>query len=197
LEEPGDGIRVVVGLGNPGARYAGTRHNIGFRLLERLAGDLGAGPEADEGAYAVSWADWNGERIALVRPLLYMNRSGDALARFPESAVAGPGEHLIVFDDVSLPFGTLRFREEGSAGGHRGLLSVLDRFGTEAVPRLRLGVGREEDAGELADYVLAPFTDEEEERVEEWLARASRGVQVFLQEGPEAAMTRFNGPALG
>jgi PTH1 family peptidyl-tRNA hydrolase len=197
LEEPGSGVRVVVGLGNPGAPYAATRHNIGFRLLDRLGRDLGAGAEANEGAYAVSWAESGGTRVALVRPLLYMNRSGEALAGFPESTAAGPKRHLIVFDDVSLPFGTLRFREEGSAGGHRGLLSVLDRFGTEAVPRLRLGVGREEDAGELADYVLAPFTDEEEERVEEWLARASRGVQVFLQEGPEAAMTRFNGPALG
>jgi len=195
LEEPGSGIRVVAGLGNPGTRYAGTRHNIGFRLLDCLGRDLGAGPERDEGAYAVSWADLLSLRVALFRPLLYMNRSGEALARFPESAATGPGGHLIILDDASLPFGTLRFRREGGAGGHRGLLSVLERLGTETVPRLRLGVG-EEVGGDLVDHVLGPFSEEEEGRVEGWLARASDAVRVFLVEGPEAAMNRFNGPAM-
>jgi PTH1 family peptidyl-tRNA hydrolase len=176
-------------------RYAGTRHNIGFRLLDRLGKDLGAGPERDEGAYAVSWADLASFRVALLRPLLYMNRSGEALARFPESAAAGPGGHLVVIDDATLPFGTLRFRREGGAGGHRGLFSVLERLGTETVPRLRLGVG-EEVTGDLADYVLSPFSEEEESRVVEWLARASDAVRVFLVEGPEAAMNRFNGTAI-
>jgi len=196
LDGPGSGIRVVVGLGNPGERYAPTRHNIGFRLLDRLARDFGAGPERDEEAYAVAWADLGSLRVALVRPRLYMNRSGDALARLPESAVAGPRRHLVVLDDIYLPFGTLRFRREGGAGGHKGLLSILERMGTESVPRLRLGVGIGEDVGDLADYVLDPFSEEEESRVEGWLARASEAVRVFLEEGPEAAMNRFHGPPI-
>lgn len=181
-----------MGLGNPGPRYERTRHNIGFRLLDRLARDLGAGPETDAGILRLAWAELEGRRVALVRPMTFMNRSGDALRALPESAAAGPGEHLVILDDVWLPFGAMRFRSGGGSGGHLGLTSVLEALETEAVPRLRLGVGGADEA-ELADYVLRPFASEEETEIEAWLMRASEGVRVHLTEGPEAAMNRFNG----
>lgn len=186
-------IRVVVGLGNPGLGYARTRHNIGFRVLDRLERDLGADRPRDTGEYRVAWATVGGERVALFRPMLFMNRSGLALSRFPESRVAGPDRHLVIQDDVWLPFGALRFRKGGSAGGHNGLASVLRALGTDGVPRLRLGVGGAESGGDLAGHVLEAFSDEEEKAIEPWLARAVDGVRVFLAQGPDAAMNRFNG----
>ncbi len=187
-------IRVVVGLGNPGARYAASRHNIGFRLLDRVARDLGAGPEQEEPEYRVAWGMERDARIALLKPTTMMNRSGDALLRFPESAAAGPGGHLVVLDDAALPFGAIRFRERGSAGGHRGLASVLDRLGTDDVPRLRLGVGGPPEGRDLREYVLEPFTPGEEAAIGPWLDAAAQGVRTFLTEGAETAMNRFNVP---
>lgn len=186
-------IRAVVGLGNPGPRYARTRHNIGFRLLDRLGKDLRAGAETDHGSYHLAWADTEWGRVALIRPMVFMNRSGWALAAFAEETALEPGAALVVQDDIWLPFGAIRFRERGGAGGHNGLASVLEFFGTDAVPRLRLGVGSPEGEEDLADYVLDDFSGDEEKEIEPWLARASLGVRTFLHEGPEAAMSRFNG----
>jgi peptidyl-tRNA hydrolase, PTH1 family len=184
-------MRVVVGLGNPGRRYARTRHNMGFLLLDRLAELFRSKPEEDHGSYRVAWAEVEGERVALVRPLTFMNRSGEALDRFPESATVGAGGHLFLLDDVWLPFGTMRFRTQGGAGGHHGLLSVLEHLGTESVPRLRLGIGGE-DLEELHDHVLAGFTREENEALEPWLLRAGDCVRTFLVEGADVAMSRYN-----
>jgi PTH1 family peptidyl-tRNA hydrolase len=185
-------MRVVVGLGNPGVRYRNTRHNVGFRLLDRLGRDLGAAPEAEAEAYRVAWAEVGGERIALVKPMVFMNRSGLALSRFSESEAVGARGHLIVHDDVWLPFGSIRIRERGGAGGHKGLESILDHFATEEVPRMRLGVGGAETEEDLSGYVLEDFTDGEEEALDAWLERAALAVRTFLIEGPEPAMNRFN-----
>jgi PTH1 family peptidyl-tRNA hydrolase len=122
-----------------------------------------------------------------------MNRSGEALLRFPESRAAGPSRHLVVLDDVYLPFGRTRFRTQGRDGGHRGLASILAALGTTGVPRLRLGVGGAPPGRDLADHVLEDFTEGEEAEIPPWLARASEGVRVFLTEGPDVAMSRFNG----
>jgi PTH1 family peptidyl-tRNA hydrolase len=140
----------------------------------------------------VAWASWGDRRIALLKPTTYMNRSGDALARFRAGPPVDPGRHLVVLDDVALPFGAIRFRAGGSAGGHRGLQSVIDRLGTSDVPRLRLGVGGALEGVDLADHVLARFTADEEAALEPWLERAVEGVLTFIVEGPEAAMNRFN-----
>ena len=185
-------MRIVVGLGNPGRRYARTRHNMGFLLLDHLAKNFRAKREEDHGSYRVAWADVSGERVALLRPLTFMNRSGEALAAFSESAIAGPDGHLVICDDVWLPFGAMRFRKQGGAGGHHGLKSVFEHLGTESVPRLRLGIGGD-DLDELHEHVLAGFTPEEEAALDPWLTRAGEGVRTFLVEGADAAMTRYNG----
>ena len=184
---------VVVGLGNPGPRYEQTRHNIGFRLLDRLAVDLAAGPETEEPGYRVAWGRSGQDRVALLKPMTFMNRSGDALRRFAASAEVVPEQHLVVLDDAALSFGAIRFRERGSAGGHRGLESVLEELGTEEVPRLRLGIGDADGEADLVDHVLERFSSEEEQTIGDWLKRAVVGVRVFLTEGAAPAMSRFNG----
>ena len=184
---------IVVGLGNPGPEYARTRHNAGFRLVDRLARSWNAGPWREGPEYRVCWASREGRRVALFEPMTYMNRSGEALLRFPESAEAGPGAHLVVLDDVALPFGTIRLRTAGSSGGHRGLQSVLECLGTEEVPRLRLGVGGSETGANLADHVLSPFSEAEEKEIDSWLERAEAAVETYLSAGAEEAMSRFNG----
>jgi PTH1 family peptidyl-tRNA hydrolase len=183
---------VLVGLGNPGPRYAATRHNAGFRLLDRLARDLEAGPAEGGDGLRARRAELGGAELLLVWPLTYMNRSGEALAGLPEAEETGCERHLVLLDDVALPFGTLRFRAGGSAGGHNGLQSVLDHFGSDRVPRLRLGVGPGDPDRDLAEFVLEPFSEEEERAMDAWLGRASEAVRVFLTEGPEEAMTRYN-----
>jgi PTH1 family peptidyl-tRNA hydrolase len=183
---------VLVGLGNPGARYEATRHNIGFRLVDELARRWGTGRETADETCVHRPARIGGKRVILVKPMTFMNRSGEALSRLPESDAAGPARHLVVLDDVALPFGAVRFRTRGSTGGHRGMQSILARFGTDEVPRLRLGVGEGEPGRDLSEYVLESFSPEEEDGVGPWLAGAADGVAVFLSEGAEAAMNRFN-----
>lgn len=183
---------VVVGLGNPGPAYEATRHNIGFRFADALIQLWKAVPEECSGPMQLYRAKVDETIVYVVKPMTYMNRSGEALKGFGPSEDAGPGRHLIVYDDIDLPFGALRFRKRGGSGGHNGLASVLDALGTQEVPRLRMGIGEEERAGNLADYVLAPFSDEEAEAVPGWVDRAVRGIQVFIEDGPEASMNQFN-----
>ena len=183
---------VVVGLGNPGPRYQGTRHNAGFLLVDRLAAAWKAETLDDDPTYIAARARVDGATVHLLKPMTYMNRSGIALSRFAASREAAPEEHLVVLDDVSLPFGSIRFRKRGSDGGQKGLRSVLDTLGSSEVPRLRLGVGDGEPGRDLAEYVLEPFSSEEEKELDTWLGRAVDGVEVFLREGADAAMNRFN-----
>ena len=183
---------MVVGLGNPGPRYAGTRHNIGFRVVDALVGRWHAAP-APAADTAATWsATAAGETVLLVQPQTFMNRSGLALVPALAAGQTEAARHLVVYDDVALPFGSLRFRISGSAGGHNGLSSIIRCLGTEAVPRLRMGVGEPAPGQDLADYVLEPFTASEQEMMEAWIDRACQGIGVFLTRGAEEAMTRFN-----
>ena len=194
-------MKLVVGLGNPGGRYTSTRHNVGFRVVERLAQDLdipiderrfggrfGRGRAALEGGSASD--------IGILEPETWMNLSGDAVA----SAVDALGiadcstDLLVVFDDMDLPFGRLRLRPSGGAGGPNGLSHVLERLaerGISRIPRLRFGIGRSDTAGAI-DWVLSPFSGEEEALLEGRLAAASLAVQVAFAQGVASAMDRFN-----
>ncbi len=185
--------RVVVGLGNVGPRYSGTRHNVGFAVLYRLVDRLKAKPFERTGAYeAWSAALPNGDPLVLVAPRLFMNRSGESLAEFPERHELTPDRWLVVVDDVYLPLGQLRLRMQGSDGGHNGLASIEAVLGTRAFHRLRMGVGHAGDAGLLADHVLSGFEPEEEPVLVEALARAEEAVLTWAREGMTAAMNRFN-----
>lgn len=197
-------VKLVVGLGNPGSRYALTRHNAGYRVVERLARDLGIalnerrfGGRFGRGRAALvggSSAD-----VGILEPETWMNRSGDAVAAALEDLPIDDcsADLLIVFDDMDLPFGRLRVRPSGGAGGHNGLAHVLERLserGVENVPRLRFGIGRSNgpDAKDAIGWVLSPFSDEEEAILEVRLADAALAVQVVFAEGVAPAMNRFN-----
>ena len=189
-------MKLIVGLGNPGPRYARTRHNVGYRVLDAVAARAGAalarrsfGGRYGEGALA-------GERVGLLVPETYMNRSGGAVAEAVAAlALADPAhELLVVFDDVDLPLGRLRLRSHGSSGGHNGLADVIERLGSDAVPRLRFGIGRPTEPRDTVDFVLEPFSPAEEELLARAVPRAVEAVECFVHEGARAAMNRFNGP---
>lgn len=181
-------IRLVVGLGNPGAEYNRTRHNVGFNVVDFLAAEWGLTWQHSKSWHAL-WA--KGEKAILVKPTSYMNRSGESL-----SAVAGfykiePAEILVVLDDLALELGRLRFRPEGGTGGHNGLESIIVHFGTEAIPRLRLGIGAAPSEGAV-DYVLGRFFEEEIPVVEKTIARAADAVKCAIDKGVLSAMNLFN-----
>lgn len=185
----------VVGLGNPGRRYAGTRHNVGHALVRGLAERWRAEPGARERAFHAWRAPADGPvgAVTLIAPQAYMNRSGEALAAFAAATGERPtaAETLVACDDIHLPVGHLRLRSRGSTGGHRGLASVEEYFGTSDYPRLRIGVGHA--AGEeLVEHVLSEFDEPDEACVREALERAADAVETWLREGILAAMNRFN-----
>lgn len=182
---------MIAGLGNPGEEYRETRHNLGFRVVDRLCAARGLRLEDEECRSRVAVSG----DLLLCQPQTYMNRSGWALRCLAERHGLDPASILVIYDEVALPLGRLRVRARGGAGGHRGMESVLENLRTEEVPRLRLGVGLPEGAEgspDLAAYVLAPFRQEEGEAVESLVARAAEAAEAWLSEGIEAVMNRFN-----
>ena len=180
-------FRLIVGLGNPGREYAETRHNVGFMLLDRLA--------------AREPANWRTERswqaqvakagsIILAKPLTYMNLSGQSVRPLASFYKIEPSQMLIVLDDLALPLGTLRFRAIGSSGGQKGLQSIIEHFGTLAIPRLRIGIGAA--AGDAVDHVLGRFALEERELLAQSLERALEAIDCAQTRGLEAAMNAYN-----
>lgn len=191
-------MKLVVGLGNPGPRYADTRHNVGVRVLERFASDHGLALDAHRfgSRFGSGWLASGEPRlaVALLAPETFMNRSGEAVAE----AVAelgltdAAGDLLVVLDDVDLPFGRLRLRPAGGAGGHRGLADVILHLARRDFARLRFGVGRPAADLETADHVLEPFSAAEQALLPERIALAARAVEAALREGVPAAMNEFN-----
>ncbi len=188
--ETPEGLRLVVGLGNPGPEYEGTRHNIGFDLVDRLSHERGLKWEKEHKFRAKVATDRGG--VVFAKPLTYMNLSGNAAARLMRHHHLAPDRVLVVYDDIALPLGGLRFRAGGSAGGHNGIKSLIEYLGTEAFPRLRLGVGAAPENAGMVDHVLGRFTPEERAEVEKILEIAAEGVNYALSAGLEAAMNRYN-----
>ncbi len=186
-------MKVVAGLGNPGPDYDDTRHNVGWWLLDRLAYAWDYPSFTREGEALVSRGVRGEESVWLLKPTTYMNRSGRALRVLRGIEGFDPREDLlVVVDDAALEVGRVRFRPGGSDGGHRGLRSVTGALGTNRYPRLRIGVGVPPRGADLADWVLSPPPREEEERILDLLAELVEGVEIWLREGIEAAMNRFN-----
>ncbi len=186
-------MKVVAGLGNPGARYDATRHNVGWWLVDRLAHDVGLGPFREEGPALACGGTVGEHELVLLKPNTYMNRSGAALRSLAGREGFDVSEDLIVVvDDATREVGQVRFRPGGSSGGHNGLASVEAALGTRAYARLRIGVGRPPAGMDMAEWVLSPMPVEEEEQVLELLPELVDGVRLWLDEGIQAAMNRFN-----
>ena len=183
-------VKVIVGLGNPGTRYDGTRHNLGFAVVDRL-GERWSIAMAREKFHAF-FGDGSieGEPVVLLKPTTFMNRSGQAVAAAVRFFRIEPDDLLVVSDDVALPLGRLRMRRKGSGGGHNGLNDVIERLGTDGFCRLRLGIGG--PFGASPAYVLARFAASEVAEVERMVSQAADAVERWVVEGPEATMNRFN-----
>ena len=186
-------MKLIAGLGNPGAQYRGTRHNVGFEVVETLAGRHGGAWEAAkvDGLIArLRLAD--GEQVLLLKPLTFMNLSGQAVQATAGFYKIEPTDVFIVTDDVALPLGRLRARRDGGAGGHNGLKSVIQHLGTQAFPRMRVGVGRGEGDRDLSDHVLGRFDASERDTVSAAVLRAADATEMFISEGIERVMNVFN-----
>lgn len=193
VSDQGSGLKMVVGLGNPGAKYNGTRHNIGFEVLAKLQDRLGAAsPRAKfEGQFTTAATD--GVSLLLVWPLTYMNNSGrcvQAMASFYK--VNHEQDVLVVCDDLSLPLGKLRFRASGSAGGQKGLNDILRAFGGQTVARLRIGIDPAPPQWDAADYVLGRFREDERATVDKAVADAAEAVLSWATRGIAFCMNKFN-----
>ena len=185
-------MKAIVGLGNPGAQYKGTRHNVGFAVLDELA--KRASVEFESAPADALMARWRrtDEPVLLVKPLTFMNLSGQAVGELSRYFKIEPVDLLIVVDEVQLPLGKLRARARGSAGGHNGLKSVIAHLG-DNYGRLRLGVGRGDSRRDLADHVLARFDKDEAAEVDRMIARAADAAETFITSGIAAVMNQFNG----
>ncbi|MHB8173770.1 MAG: aminoacyl-tRNA hydrolase [Nitrospirota bacterium] len=185
-------MKIVAGLGNPGAEYAGTRHNIGFMVVDVLAEKLlGKGSyKKSFGAYTAR-ADFEGEILFLMKPQTYMNLSGDAVGEAIRYYKLAPPDLVVIHDDMDLPLGRIRIRSSGGGGGHRGVTSVISRVGGDFI-RVRVGIGRPDPRLDPADYVLSRFIEEERKAVEETVATAAEAVLAIFKKGLTAAMNRFN-----
>jgi len=191
------GPALIVGLGNPGKKYAAHRHNVGFHVVEALARAHGLSfsrqksfqAHAAEGCIA-------GQRAILAKPQTFMNLSGRTVGRLVRARQIGLGRLLVVYDDLDLPLGRLRLRAEGGAGGHKGMRSIIDTLGSQAFARLRVGIDRPPGRMDPADYVLLPFRAEEKVVLARVVERAVAAVECWLAEGVIAAMDQFNQPFL-
>ena len=184
-------MKLVVGLGNPGAQYAETRHNIGWMVLDRLAdraGKSGRGRKRDSSETVE--LRWKGMEITLAKPLTYMNDSGVAVQKLMMRGHVPLTDVLVIADDFALPFGKLRFRESGSHGGHNGLRSIIDVLGTEKYSRLRVGIG--EPGRGAIDHVLSRFAADERTRLPILLDACADAVEAWAREGTSKASNRFN-----
>ena len=185
-------MKLVVGLGNPGSRYAGTRHNVGFETLDLLAKRHGAEwAAAPRGAEALI-ANWRMGGAIFAKPLTFMNLSGAAVVPLMQFYKIELADLLVIVDEVQLETGRIRIRPSGSAGGHNGLKSIIGSLGTDAFPRLRIGVGRGDSRRNMADHVLAKFDADERSVIEDAIVRAADASEAFIAEGVQAAMNRFN-----
>jgi len=181
----------ICGLGNPGPKHAKNRHNAGFHCLDRIAQTWGLSFDRVRFKAYLATGRVAGVKVLLAKPLTFMNESGDAVVRLVNWYKVPVANLLIIYDDLDLPLGKIRLRPDGSAGGHKGMRSIISRLGTQDFPRLRLGIGRP-DRGEPYQYVLHNFTSEQRAAMEDAYEKAITAVECFLTEGIASAMSRFN-----
>jgi peptidyl-tRNA hydrolase, PTH1 family len=184
-------MKLVVGLGNPGGKYEKTRHNVGFHVIEELAGRWSYGKARRRFSGLLADGSIRGERVLLLEPMTYMNLSGVSVREATSFLKIDPADLLVVLDDMALPLGRLRIRLKGSAGGHNGLTNVIQHLGTDVFCRLRIGIGQV--GGErMVGHVLGTFTPEEQPVISRSIKTAADAVECWIGEGPDAAATKFN-----
>jgi PTH1 family peptidyl-tRNA hydrolase len=187
----------IVGLGNPGVEYERTYHNLGFLALDRLAERQGVRMGRKECLALVGQGKVAGLPAVLAKPQTYMNLSGTSVKRLLGKYELEPGNLILIYDDLAFPWGALRIKSKGSAGGHKGVQSVIGEIGTNEFPRLRLGIHPGREIGDGAEYVLAPMRRAQWKELDELLSTACEAVESIVSEGVEKAMTRFNRRAPG
>jgi len=186
-------MRIIIGLGNPGDAYRGTRHNVGFETIDKLSHDFGVKLKANRRFRAhIGEGRIGGTPVLLVKPQTYMNLSGHSAQAVLAYYKLTPSALIVVYDDVSLPVGDIRVRERGSAGGQKGMVDIIARLGTDEFPRVRIGIGAKPEGWDLADYVLSRFAKAEWDTMIKGVTMAGDAVGLILKEGVAAAMNEFN-----
>jgi peptidyl-tRNA hydrolase, PTH1 family len=193
MNEPQNAPYLIAGLGNPGREYRDNRHNSGFMVLDMLAQKLGVAFSRLESKALVSKADYQGHKLILAKPQTYMNLSGTAVGSLLRFYKIPLENLLVVYDDVDLPLGVLRLRPGGGAGGQKGVISIIERLGTQDFPRLRIGIDRPPGRMDAAAYVLQNFSSADLEIMRPVCERAAEAALVFVTEGLTPAMNRYNG----
>jgi peptidyl-tRNA hydrolase, PTH1 family len=185
-------MALVVGLGNPGTEYVGTRHNVGFELINTLSEKLTITLKPGNGLFFFGEGQFKSTKVSLMKPLTYMNRSGSAVLRAVNKGGFDITDFIVCHDDIHLETGKLRLRTGGSAAGHNGITDIIEHLGTSDFARLRIGIGNNFPRGRQSDYVLSPFTGEERKIIDEALEVASEAILTFLRGGIQLAMNKFN-----
>jgi peptidyl-tRNA hydrolase, PTH1 family len=186
-------VWLIVGLGNPGEEYARTRHNVGFGAVNEIARRHGLAWSGKRSNARLAEGHIGGQRVALARPQTFMNLSGQAVVGLCQWYKLDPTrELLVIYDDIDLPFATLRLRERGSAGTHNGMKSIVSLLGTQVFPRLRVGIGQKPEGWDLAKYVLGRWTRDEEQALPGLYERIADAADLIAREGFTAAMNRYN-----
>ena len=185
-------MKMIVGLGNPGNEYAGTRHNVGWMLVDALAEHLGINEWRSREKGMVAEGRIGSEKILLVKPLTYMNNSGECVGPLMRWYKLEPEDIMAAHDDMDIPIGTIRIRKKGSAGGHNGIKSLLSHIGSEYFGRVRIGIGRPQPGWSVINHVLAKFNDQEQEKIGDAIKQLIPAVECMVLEGPDMAMNKFN-----
>jgi len=185
-------IRLIIGLGNPGAEYEQSRHNAGYMAVDAVAEKLGLRWERDRAQALSAWGRCRSKAFGLAKPLTFMNLTGQAVRGLVRGHQLTLADVMVVADDIHLPPGTIRLRQGGSAGGHNGVQDIIDRFGSRDFPRLRIGVGDNFARGHQVDHVLSPFDSAELPLIDQAIVRANEAILTFVTDGITIAMNRFN-----
>ena len=185
-------MKIVVGLGNPGSTYEGTRHNIGFRIIDRLARQQNIALDQYHCAALIGLGKIHEEPLLLAKPQTFMNRSGVAVAALLEENGLTAADLVVIYDDLDLPLGRIRIRTQGAAGGHRGVSSIIEHLGGVPFNRIRVGIGRPTEGTAVIDYVLAPFDEAEVAELSAVIERAAAALGCLIHEGAPAAMGVYN-----
>lgn len=185
-------MKIIVGLGNPGSKYAGTRHNIGFSVLDELAERHNIRIDTAKHKALVGKGMIGSEKVILVMPQTFMNLSGESVRAVMDFYKCTPEDIIVVYDDIDLDVGKLRIRQKGSAGGHNGMKNIIQHIGSQEFDRIRVGVGKKPDHMDLADYVLSRFGKEDLEDIRNSCSKACDAIEIIIESGAVAAMNKFN-----